>query len=93
MPASNIFDAGMSKIQYTIRKIPEALDRKIRAVAEEGPKSLNTLIIETLEKQFLYTGEPPKYTDLNQFSGLWVDDPEFDQAIATFDEIDESAWE
>ena len=93
MPAQHLFSVGMSKIQYTIRKVPEALDRKIRAVAKKGPKSLNTLIIETLEKQFLYPKASPKHTDLNRFSGLWVDDPEFDQAIAAFDEIDENAWE
>ena len=79
------------KIQYTIWRIPEALDEKIRAVAEEGPKSLNTLIIETLEKQFLHVSQSSKNTDLNQFSGLWVEDPEFDQAIAAFDEIDDTS--
>ena len=87
-----LFCAGMKPIQYTIRKVPEALDQKLRAVAEKGPKSLNALIIETLEKQFLYQGKKPKHTDLDPFSGLWVDDPEFDQAIALFDEIDDNAW-
>lgn len=92
MPAQNLFYVGIKSIQYTIRKVPAALDQRLRATAGKESKSLNSLIIETLEKQFLHSGEKTKYTDLNQFSGLWAEDPDFDQAIALFDEVDDNAW-
>lgn len=82
----------MKAIQYTIRKIPEELDQKLRIASRESLKSLNTLIIETLEKQFVHPKGPPKHKDLNHFSGRWEEDPEFDQAIKLFDQIDENAW-
>ena len=82
----------MKAIQYTIRKIPKELDQKLRVASKETSKSLNTLIIETLEKQFVHPEGKPRYRDLNPFSGRWEEDPKFDHAINLFDEIDDSAW-
>lgn len=69
------------------------LDQKLRVASKENSKSLNTLIIETLEKQFVHPEGKPKYRDLNHFSGCWEDDPEFDRAINLFDEINDNDWE
>ena len=84
--------AGMKSIQYTIRKIPEELDQKLRIASRNTSKSLNTLIIETLEKKFVHPEGKPKYRDLSHLSGRWEEDPEFDHAMDLFDEIDYSAW-
>ena len=82
----------MKTIQYTIRKIPEELDQKLRFASKKNSKSLNSLIIEALEKQFVHPEGIPKYKDLNHFSGLWEEDPEFDGAIDRFNEIDDRDW-
>ena len=83
----------MKTIQYTVRKIPEELDQKLRVASKETSKSLNTLIIETLEKQFVHSEGKPRFKDLNRFSGRWEEDPEFDRAVNQFDKIDDHDWE
>lgn len=83
----------MKTIQYTIRKIPKALDEKLRIASKETSKSLNTLIIETLEKRFIHPEKRQRCQDLNHFSGSWEDDPEFDKAIELLDNIDDPVWE
>ena len=37
-------------MQYTIRSVPEHVDRELRRRASEQHKSLNTVILETLEE-------------------------------------------
>jgi hypothetical protein len=57
----------MNSIQYTIRGIPEELDRHLREDARAADKSLNRLIIERLEQASLPTGPP--YHSLDWFFG------------------------
>ena len=82
----------MKPIQYTLRKIPTELDQKLRVASKKTSKSLNTLIIETLEKQFVHPEGKKRHSDLNHLSGCWEEDPEFDRAINLFNEVDDSAW-
>lgn len=39
----------MSSIQYTIRGVPPALDAELRQEARTSGKTLNTVVVETLE--------------------------------------------
>ena len=64
--------------QGQIKLLLNFLDQKIRLASKETSKSLNTLIIEALEKKFLHQQGKKRYRDLNHFSGCWEDDPEFD---------------
>jgi hypothetical protein len=74
--------------QYTIRGVPEALNRAIRARAKKKNVSVNRLVIDELTEK-LMNG---KKRDLSDLVGKWVDDPEFDAVIASQRQIDWDMW-
>ncbi len=82
----------MKRMQYTIRSVPEHVDRELRRRAKEQGKSLNTVILETLEEVCQAGGKPQLNHDLDQFIGTWVEDPMFDEAMKEFERIDEEIW-
>jgi hypothetical protein len=79
-------------MQYTIRDIPPILDSELRRRAKTEGKSLNSVAIEALVRGAGLGEEPVRYRDLSDIAGTWVDDPEFDRAIADQDRIDEDLW-
>ena len=93
MIADNV---GMSRMrqkpkQYTIRNVPAEVDRALRKQARANGKSLNETALEALRRA---TGvdDPVRYHDLDHLIGTWVEDPEFDQAIADQRKIDPDLW-
>jgi len=58
----------MSGIQYTIRGISQEVDRRLREDARKTGKSLNGLVVETLERATLPGGPP--YHSLDWFFGM-----------------------
>ncbi len=82
----------MKAIQYTIRSVPAAIDRRLRAQAAKQHASLNALVIAALEKGLGLTEEPPDFHDLDDIAGSWVHDPEFDKAMEAFGAIDKDLW-
>jgi hypothetical protein len=84
---------GASLIQYTIRNVPEHVDRALRRKASEERKSLNQVLRDALIREAGVV-EPSThlYTDLDSLIGTWIDDPGFDEAINTQDQVDESLW-
>ncbi len=78
--------------QYTIRNVPEALDRTLREKAERSGESLNSLLINTLKRGAGLEGPVTEYRDLDDLAGTWVRDDVFDDALAAQDRIDESLW-
>ena len=83
--------APKTKKQYTIRNVPAAVDRALRKLAQANGKSLNETALEALGRA---TGvdAPIRHHDLDHLIGKWVEDPEFDRAIAEQDVIDEELW-
>lgn len=79
-------------MQYTIRQVPEPIDRLIRQQVKKSRKSLNGVLLSILERGVGATNEPVLYHDLDELAGTWVADPEFDAAIETFESIDEDLW-
>ena len=77
--------------QYTIRNVPAAVDRALRKQARAGGMSLNKAALEALRRG-TDVDAPVRYHDLDHLIGKWVDDPEFDRAIAEQDVIDEELW-
>ena len=77
-------------MQYTVRSIPEQIDRELRKRAHEQNKSLNSVILEILERAT--SPEPKKHHDLDKFAGTWVEDPAFDEAMKDHEQIDEEMW-
>jgi hypothetical protein len=79
-------------LQYTIRQIPKAVDKSLRRKSRAERKSLNTVAIETLSAGLQIGGEPIRHDDLDFMTGSWVEDRQFDQAIAAQDCIDPALW-
>lgn len=84
----------MSKIQYTIRGIPEETDKKLRQRAERYGKPFNTIVVETLNKE-LFGVKNPKHRKQNALEKLWganTLDEKFDEAIKDQSRIDPKLW-
>ena len=79
-------------MQYTIRNVPTTLDAMLRDRAKKEGKSLNEMVIQALARAMGFAKEPIRQRDLSHLAGTWVEDPEFDQAIADQDRIDEDLW-
>ena len=80
-------------MQYTIRKVPTALDAALRRRAQEQGKSLNEVAIEAMASAVGVSGERSRKRDLHDIAGTWQDDPEFDEAIAAQDTVDKELWQ
>ena len=80
-------------MQYTIRSVPDAIDRAIRQRAKREDKSLNAVVVEALARGLELDARPAEYTDLDHLIGTWQEDPGFDDAIADFERVDEDAWQ
>jgi plasmid stability protein len=79
--------------QYTVRNIPEHVDRALRRKAARERKSLNAILRDALIREADATELSGRvYTDLDAFAGTWVDDAGFDDAIRAQDQVDESLW-
>jgi len=79
-------------MQYTLREIPATVDLELRQRAKAEGKSLNTVAIEALIRGAGLGDSPIRVRDLSDVVGTWQEDPEFDQAIADQDRIDERLW-
>ena len=88
----NEYNAGMTSRQYTIRSVPDSIDRELRRLAAEHKKSLNSVVLESLEKGLQIQAKPSQHTDVDFLIGTWEDDSQFDEAIAEFERIDEGLW-
>ncbi|HYU34624.1 MAG TPA: hypothetical protein VEW48_20935 [Thermoanaerobaculia bacterium] len=79
-------------MQYTLRDVPPPVDAELRRRSKAEGKSLNTVVIEALIRGAGLSEIPVRYRDLSDIAGTWQEDPEFDQAIAEQDQIDERLW-
>ena len=81
-------------MQYTIRRIPKAVDRALRERAAREKRSLNEVALEAMA-QGLGVGAgaaPMKRRDLRDLAGRWVADDAVDQALADQRRVDEEMW-
>lgn len=79
-------------MQYTIRGVTANIDQSLRREAAREGKSLNTVVLEVLQKGLGLQAEPRRYDDLDDLAGTWVHDPEFDRAVEQMDRVDEELW-
>ncbi len=77
--------------QYTVRNVPEEVDRALRKQAKANGKSLNDTALEALCRA-AGVDAPQRYHDLDFLIGTWVEDPAFDQALADQRKIDPDLW-
>lgn len=80
-------------MQYTIRNVPDDLDKALRERARREGRSLNEVALEALRRDVGLLSEQPKRRDLSSFSGTWIDDPDVEKALADQRAIDEQMWE
>ena len=79
-------------MQYTIRSVPEPIDRAVRDRAGREGKSINAVVVEALARGLDMHAARAQHTDLDHLIGSWEEDPAFDRAIADFERIDSDAW-
>lgn len=79
-------------MQYTIRNISPSLDAAMREEARRQKLSLNQAVLRALRSSLGLSEEPERLRDLSDIAGSWIEDPEFDRAIADQDQIDEELW-
>ena len=93
MQAYNAYNAGMKKSQYTIRGIPETLDKTLREISKKNGGSLNQTLIDALRRGVgLHEEGAVEYHDMDDLAGTWVADPAFDSAMKSIDRVDEELW-
>ncbi|BAM05343.1 FitA-like ribbon-helix-helix domain-containing protein [Phycisphaera mikurensis] len=81
-------------MQYTLRNVPEEVDRKLRERAQILGVSLNEAVIRALKAATGVGAPPPEPTPdphpLDEFRGVWKDEPwveGFVQDLADLDAI------
>jgi hypothetical protein len=79
-------------MQYTLRGIPEALDKAIRRRAREEGKSLNEVTIEALADGLGLEEATSPRRDLAEIVGTWKKDASIEAALAAQDAVDEDLW-
>ena len=80
-------------IQYTLRRIPLALDGALRRKLRQAGKSLNQTAIEVLRSGLALAGDSIRHRDLDFMVGSWVEDAAFNDAIGSQDRVDPKLWE
>ena len=93
LPAQTCYHACADSMQYTIRAVPDEIDRALRQRARRESKSLNAVVIDALARGLALNAAPVRHTDLDHLVGTWQEDPQFDRAVAEFDRIDDESWQ
>lgn len=78
-----------AQIQYTVRGVPEEVDRALRQKARRRKQSLNQVILDELAALTLGRQQRADFSDL---AGKWVPDPAFDKIMASQRRIDWDKW-
>lgn len=79
-------------MQYTVRGIPEVVDKAIRERAREEGKSLNEVTVEALADGLGLGEESLVRRDLSDIVGTWKREVSVDAALAAQDIVDEALW-
>jgi len=83
-----MYAVGMSKIQYTIRNVPEDLDKRLRLRSKKKGESFNTTLLKALN----LSTPTNTSSDLDWFYGSGGIGEEELRAFSDQRIIDKSAW-
>lgn len=85
--------ATRKTVQYTVRDVPEQVDRLLRRKARDEGQSLNQVLRAALVRE-AGAGEDALvvHDDLDALAGTWEDDPAIEAALREQDRIDEDVW-
>lgn len=79
-------------MQYTLRKIPKAVDAALRRRARSEGRSLNAVALDALTAGAGVADQRAARRDLSDIAGHWREDAEFAAAIEAQDQIDDGLW-
>jgi hypothetical protein len=79
-------------MQYTLRRIPLAVDRALRDRAARSKKSLNEVAIDALVHGLGLDNSQVKHRKLGHLAGHWIKDDAVDRALADQRAIDPELW-
>jgi plasmid stability protein len=81
-------------MQYTIRQVPKAVDKALRAKAKAEGKSMNQVAVEALKCGLGICDDDEPKRDLSFMKGTLTpeDAKAMDEARQLFEKIDEDAW-
>ncbi|HVT03089.1 MAG TPA: hypothetical protein VHL58_06885 [Thermoanaerobaculia bacterium] len=79
-------------MQYTIRGIPNAVDKAMRNRARVARRSLNEVAVEVLAEGLGLGKDSVPRRDLSDVTGTWSRDAAAEEAFAAQDQVDESLW-
>ena len=82
----------MKSTQYTLRDVPESVDRALRSRAAREHQSLNSVTLHVLSVGLGLSDQPRCLHDLDPLAGTWVEDPDFDAALRDMDSVDKELW-
>jgi Antitoxin FitA-like, ribbon-helix-helix len=79
-------------MQYTIRRIPAAVDTALRERARAAGKSLNEAVVDALAEGSGMAGRPRKRRDLGDIARTWKTEKAVELALSAQDQVDEDLW-
>ena len=80
--------------QMTLRRIPDTVEKKLRARSRQTGHSINRTTIELLEEALGVKATQGKKRDLSMFSGEWTETEYkvFERHTDMFEQIDAEVW-
>ena len=79
-------------IRYSVRDVPEQIDREIRARAARERTSVNQVVINALRDSVSGGAAPKKRIDLSWFIGKDPIPEEFDKLVESMRQIEPEDW-
>jgi hypothetical protein len=79
-------------MQYTVRRIPPAVDAALRRRARALDKSLNEVAVQALADGLGLKGVRQARRDLSDVAGTWTRDRAVNAALAAQDTVDKDLW-
>ncbi len=79
-------------MQYTIRRIPAAVDTALRERARSAGMSLNEAAVDALAEGSGMDGSRRKRRDLGDIAKTWKAEKAVAAALADQDRVDEDLW-
>ena len=86
------YNVCMTNIQYTIRNIPEPVDRVIRKRSKQSGRSFNQTVVDLLSLQTFGTTEIAKDDNFDFLYNKNTLDDSFDEAIKDISKVDKKLW-
>ncbi len=87
-PATVAYNAGMKRLQYTVRNVTPEMDRGLRQTARKKRQSLNDTLLEALRASL---GTLENH-DLDFVAGTWAEDAATEKALKDQRKIDKNMW-